>query len=204
MVRRTAQENRDIARTRDRHRHVPIDHRFAPAAGKYSIALDNKKIVCHRQLSEPCQAVLIKYCKHIVHRAQQACFLAMAGGHVLHFGARKVAGLRLAGPSQGHAKTGVWHGRRCSRRGDRYRARRPAQQFPPSGSRLLTLGSLAAVVLAISLGFAFSGALLVLPFAGLELLVVGLAFRYMEQRAAVPSERTPENPLIQGTLLGEV
>lgn len=74
----------------------------------------------------------------------------------------------------------------------------------PSGSRLLTLGSLAAVVLAISLGFALSGALLVLPFAGLELLAAGLAFRYMEQRAAVPSERTPENPLIQGTLLGEV
>ncbi len=53
-----------------------------------------------------------------------------------------------------------------------------------SGSRLLVLGSLAAVVLAISLGFALSGAWLILPFAGLELLVVGLAFRYMEQHAA--------------------
>lgn len=52
-----------------------------------------------------------------------------------------------------------------------------------SGSRLLVLGSLAAVVLAISLGFALSGAWLILPFAGLDLLVVGLAFRYMEQHA---------------------
>lgn len=52
-----------------------------------------------------------------------------------------------------------------------------------SGSRLLVLGSLAAVVLAISLGFALSGAWLILPFAGLELLVVGLAFRCMEQHA---------------------
>ncbi|HEV8646007.1 MAG TPA: DUF2244 domain-containing protein [Burkholderiales bacterium] len=54
-----------------------------------------------------------------------------------------------------------------------------------SGSRFLILGSLAAVVLAISLGFALSGAWLVLPFAGLDLLMVSLAFRYMEQRAAV-------------------
>ena len=52
-----------------------------------------------------------------------------------------------------------------------------------SGSRLVVLGSLAAVVLAISLGFALSGAWPILPFAGLELLVVGLAFRYMEQHA---------------------
>ncbi len=52
-----------------------------------------------------------------------------------------------------------------------------------SGSRLLVLGSIAAVVLAISLGFALSGAWPVLPFAGLELLMVGLAFRYMERHA---------------------
>lgn len=52
-----------------------------------------------------------------------------------------------------------------------------------SGSRLLVLGSLAAVVLAISVGFALSGAWLILPFAGLDLLVVGMAFRYMEQQA---------------------
>jgi uncharacterized membrane protein len=52
-----------------------------------------------------------------------------------------------------------------------------------SGSRLLVWCCLAAVVLAISFGFALSGAWLILPFAGLELIVVGLAFRYMEQHA---------------------
>ena len=52
-----------------------------------------------------------------------------------------------------------------------------------SGSRLLVLGSLTAGVLAIALGFALGGAWLIFPFAGLELLVVGLAFRYMQQHA---------------------
>lgn len=53
-----------------------------------------------------------------------------------------------------------------------------------AGGRRLVLGSLAAIILAISLGFAFSGAWLVFPFAGLEILVVFLAFRYMERHAA--------------------
>ena len=52
-----------------------------------------------------------------------------------------------------------------------------------SGGRFLVLGSLAAVVLAISLGFAVNGAWLVFPFAGLDILVVYLAFRYVELRA---------------------
>ena len=52
-----------------------------------------------------------------------------------------------------------------------------------SGGRSLVLGSLAAVLLAISLGFALNGAWLVFPFAGLDILVVYLAFRYVEQRA---------------------
>ena len=52
-----------------------------------------------------------------------------------------------------------------------------------SGGRFLVLGSLAVVVLAIALGFAFHGAWLILPFAGLDILVVILAFRYVEQRA---------------------
>jgi len=54
------------------------------------------------------------------------------------------------------------------------------------GGRLLILGFLAAVVLPMSLGFASSGAWLVFPFAGLELLLVGPALRLTdEQRAAV-------------------
>jgi uncharacterized membrane protein len=52
-----------------------------------------------------------------------------------------------------------------------------------SGGRFLVLGSLAVVLLAISLGFAFNGAWLIFPFAGLDILVVYLAFRYVEQRA---------------------
>ena len=53
----------------------------------------------------------------------------------------------------------------------------------PGGSKLV-LGFLAVLVLAISLGFAFSGAWLVLPFGGLDVLLVVLAFRYMERHAA--------------------
>ncbi len=47
------------------------------------------------------------------------------------------------------------------------------------GGRSLVVGSLAAVVLAISLGFALNGAWMVAPFAGLDLLLLYLAFRYI-------------------------
>ncbi|HEX4984696.1 MAG TPA: DUF2244 domain-containing protein [Burkholderiales bacterium] len=53
----------------------------------------------------------------------------------------------------------------------------------PAGGSFLVAGSLVAVILAISCGFAFFGAWPVFPFAGLEILVVGLAFRYMERHA---------------------
>ena len=52
-----------------------------------------------------------------------------------------------------------------------------------SGGRLLVLCFLAAVVFAISLGFALNGAWLIFPFAGLDILMVYLAFRYVERRA---------------------
>lgn len=52
-----------------------------------------------------------------------------------------------------------------------------------SGGRFFVLGSLAVVHFAISLGFALNGAWLVVPFAGLDILLVYLAFRYVEQRA---------------------
>jgi len=44
------------------------------------------------------------YFKLIVHRVRPACLLAVVSALVLRFGARKVAGLRLAEPSQGIAK----------------------------------------------------------------------------------------------------
>ena len=47
------------------------------------------------------------------------------------------------------------------------------------GGRSLVVWSLAAVVLAISLGFALNGAWMVAPFAGLDLLLLYLAFRYI-------------------------
>ena len=50
----------------------------------------------------------------------------------------------------------------------------------PTG-RLLILGSLAFVTLAISLGFAVQGAWPVLPFAGLECGALFLAFRWLQR-----------------------
>src|SRR5690349_940898 len=52
-----------------------------------------------------------------------------------------------------------------------------------TGGRRLVLGFLAAIVLAISLGFAVTGAWLVFPFGGLDVLLLYLAFRYMERHA---------------------
>ncbi len=49
--------------------------------------------------------------------------------------------------------------------------------------RFIVLASLAAVVFAIATGFACFGAWLVFPFAGLDVLAVFLAFRYVEKRA---------------------
>jgi uncharacterized membrane protein len=51
------------------------------------------------------------------------------------------------------------------------------------GGRCLVVGSLAAVVFAISIGFALNGAWLVAPFAGLDILLVYLAFRYTGRHA---------------------
>ena len=54
-----------------------------------------------------------------------------------------------------------------------------------SGGEFLVFGSVAMGALAISLGFALNGAWLVSPFARLDILVVYLAFQYVERRAAV-------------------
>jgi uncharacterized membrane protein len=52
-----------------------------------------------------------------------------------------------------------------------------------TGGRLLVVSSFAAVILAIALGFALNGVWLILPFAGLDFLMVYLAFRRMGQHA---------------------
>jgi uncharacterized membrane protein len=52
-----------------------------------------------------------------------------------------------------------------------------------SAGRAVVLGSLVALSLAISLAFAVQGAWLVLPFAGAEMLVLFLAFRFIERHA---------------------
>jgi len=53
-----------------------------------------------------------------------------------------------------------------------------------SAGRAIVFGSLVAVSLAISLAFAFLGAWLVFPFAGAEMVVLYLAFRYVDRHAA--------------------
>jgi uncharacterized membrane protein len=52
-----------------------------------------------------------------------------------------------------------------------------------SAGRTLVVGSLAAISLVISLAFAVRGAWMIMPFAGLEVLLVYLAFRCLEQHA---------------------
>jgi len=52
-----------------------------------------------------------------------------------------------------------------------------------SAGRAVVLGSLVIISFAISLAFAFQGAWLVLPFAGVEMFVLFLAFRLIERHA---------------------
>lgn len=96
----------------------------------------------------------------------------MAWGLVRQFAALKSDGFMSCGPSQGHAKTGF--GTNCKaveNAADFTLVARRNNSFS-SGSRFLVLGSLAVVVLAISLGFALNGAWLVFPFAGLDIRFV--------------------------------
>lgn len=52
-----------------------------------------------------------------------------------------------------------------------------------STGRLLVFGFIFAVSIGIAAGFALLGAWLILPFAGAEMLVLWLAFRYIDRRA---------------------
>ena len=64
----------------------------------------------------------------------------------------------------------------------RYRARR--NSISPD-ALLMVFGLLAAFTVGIGVGFAWLGAWLVLPFAGLETLMLGAAFLATARRAAV-------------------
>jgi uncharacterized membrane protein len=92
-------------------------------------------------------------------------------------------GLRFAGPSKGIAKRGLSRGSQWRGGGGGTDVCRRAQQFPLLGWQFLVLGSLAVLVVAISMGFEFNPAWLVLPFAELGLLVVAMAFRCLERHA---------------------
>jgi uncharacterized membrane protein len=52
-----------------------------------------------------------------------------------------------------------------------------------STGRLLVFAFIFAISIGIAAGFALLGAWLILPFAGLEMLVLWLAFRYIDRRA---------------------
>ena len=101
--------------------------------------------------------------------------------------AKKETGLCLA-ILRGECKNGIRHERQLN-----FKAMEEAADFTfvarrnnslSSGGRFLVLGSIAVVVLAISVGFALHGAWLVFPFAGLDILVVYLAFRHVELHAS--------------------
>ena len=53
----------------------------------------------------------------------------------------------------------------------------------------VALGALAVLTLAIGVGFAFVGAWLVLPFAGLEVLMLGAAYFVYARRAGVEEQK---------------
>jgi len=91
--------------------------------------------------------------------------------------------LRFAGPSKG-VRNGVFRAVRnvVEAAADLTPDARRNNSLSSVG-RFLVLGSLAVVVVAISLRFAFNGAWLVLPFAGLGLLVAAMEFRYLERHA---------------------
>ena len=54
----------------------------------------------------------------------------------------------------------------------------------------IAFAALAVLALAIGVGFALAGAWLVLPFAGLEVLMLGVAFFAYARRAGAEVERT--------------
>jgi len=96
---------------------------------------------------------------------------------------QKTTGFVSCGLSQGQAKTGFGMNGNALESAAEFTFVARRNNSLSSGGRFLVLGSLAVVILAISLGFALNGAWLVFPFAGLDILVVYRAFRYVEQCA---------------------
>jgi uncharacterized membrane protein len=120
--------------------------------------------------------------------AREPRFLAMACRLVRQFAALKSDGfVVLMALREGLQETGLRHELQMNPRAVENSADfafvAQRNNSLSSGGRLLVLVSLALVLLAISLGFALKGAWLVFPFAGFDILVVYLAFRYVEQRA---------------------
>jgi uncharacterized membrane protein len=111
----------------------------------------------------------------------------MAWGLVRQFAAPKKRRVYSLAILRGEGENGIRHELQMT-----FRATEDAADFTfvarrnnslSSGGRFLVLGSLAVVVLAISLGFSLHGAWLIFPFAGLDILVVYLAFRYVQEHA---------------------
>jgi uncharacterized membrane protein len=66
-----------------------------------------------------------------------------------------------------------------------------------SSDRSLAYGLIALVSFSIAVAFACLGAWLILPFAGLELLVLAWAYRYMERHAGDYERLTIEDDVVQ-------
>ena len=224
-------------------------------------------------LKNPIGQTFIRHCGLIVHRVQPAYIHCYGGWPCATFRPAKNEGFRLVGVSQGIGNGSLACIATVGKRRRKRRSSPGAITLSPRENRFLVLASLALVVVAISVGLAFCGAWLVLPFAGLDFLVVAFAFRNVERHAGddecmivrgdqlvierwarglqqnraqpqlgedgfqgapgsgkrqvviaiswkrsgvrhpfnrraarrrgAPPERTPENPLIQGTRLGE-
>ena len=132
---------------------------------------------------EPNRSDLIRHCGLIVHRVQPAYIHCYGGWPCATFRPAKNEGFRLVGVSQGIGNGSLACIATVGKRRRKRRSSPGAITLSPRENRFLVLASLALVVVAISVGLAFCGAWLVLPFAGLDFLVVAFAFRNVERHA---------------------
>ncbi len=106
-------------------------------------------------------------------------------GRVLHFGAISRHRFTRCEPPdrQRLDQISQMQGTQISGSGEFFLIARPNNSLSVEG-RALVLGSLLFLSLAISVAFAFYGAWLVLPFTGVEMAVLVVAFAYMQRHAA--------------------